>query len=253
MNDLRSKTKVYLNDRLKSGRDTALQHKGFKGVIDTEELDIDHFKEFLKDIDSTMTGSALIKDGGATKVANLHINGEDYILKRYNWRGWRKGLRYMIKGSRARHVWFYGHLLNSIDVGSPGPVCWLEKVRKNIVRESYVLTKYVNGITLFEYLRAHAHSAQDKQNLLNKMKEVFQKLFSYRITHGDMKRSNVLVVNNNICLIDLDATALNRNSFIYKIRKGRDLKRFLEKMESDEIPEDIINTCRSMVFKLYEL
>ncbi len=244
---LRTQIKHDLRARLSSDRDAVLRRKGMRGVYDSETFKPEDFESIAWQIDTLMDAGTLLKDGGATKVAKITRHGRSYVIKRYNWRGWRKGIRYMLKGSRARRVWFYGHLLPEAGVHTPQPVGWLEKSKNAMVRKSYIIHEYVPGVRLHDYLCDGRRTRHECVAVLKKMREVFENMHSHRITHGDMKRSNVLVAGNEICLIDLDAVALNRSKLVHRLKRRRDIKRFAERMHADDTPPHIRRLCRQML------
>ncbi len=235
MTDLIKQVKKDLRQRLGDGRDVRIRRNGMRGVFDSEVPGAGRIEDLAEDMDRLMEGGSLLKDGGATRVAKVRIGGCDCVIKRYNWRGWVKGIRYMLKGSRARHVWFYGHLLGRIGVMTPRPVCWLEKSRSGIVRQSYIVAEYVEGVELYDYLRNENRTEPERRAILGKMNDLFGKLHAHRITHGDMKRSNILVAGEDICLIDLDATRRHRFGLIHKVRRTRDRRRFSDRMDDVRI------------------
>ncbi len=239
MNDLIAQTQQDLSRRLKDGRDRILEDTGLRGVFDGNALDEKDAADVAVNPDAIMDGGVALKNGGATRVAGVRLGEDDYVIKRYNWRGWAKGLRYMIKGSRARRVWFYAHLLGRIGVYTQRPVLWLERSRSGIVRFSYIMTRHVEGLSLFDYLLDSDRSDSERRAILDEAAGVLQKLSSHRITHGDMKRSNVLVSDGRICLIDLDAAVLNRTGIMHRIRERRDVRIFFDRMLGQDMPDEI--------------
>ncbi len=247
MKNLRKHVKKIIAERKASGRYIPVKKPGLHGIFDGETFSPDRFEDAAADLDSLMAGGTLLKDGGATKVAKIEFDGGCYVIKRYNWRGWRKGLRYRIKGARARRVWLYGHLLPIIEVNTPRPVCTVEKSKSGIVRNSYVINEYVLGTRLHDYLCGEHRTDSECVEILGKMRTLFETLHSHRITHGDLKRSNVLVTNGDICLIDLDATTLHRTGLVYWLKRRRDIGRFTERMLAEDTPPHIRRYCRELL------
>ena len=61
---------------------------------------------------------------------------------------------------------------------------------------------------------------------VQQIKDLFDKLGKYRITHGDLKHLNILITDNGPVLTDLDGMKVHKCNWIYKLRRARDLQRF---------------------------
>jgi RIO-like serine/threonine protein kinase len=54
-------------------------------------------------------------------------------------------------------------------------------------------------------------------------------LWKYRITHGDLKHTNILITDNGPILTDLDGMNVHKWTWTYRIRQAKDLKDFLNR------------------------
>ncbi len=234
----------YLKERRTGGRDVFIRSRGIKGLFDSRALSAGCIEEITKNVDDLIEDGVVLKDGGATKVSRVGIAGRSYVIKRYNWRGCITALRYMIKGSRARRVWLCGHMLESVGVHTPRPVCWLEKSRCGVVVNSYIINEYVEGVRLFHYLRDEKTRDSERFAILKKMLDVLLMMHSNRVTHGDLKLSNVLVSGGEIYLVDLDATARNRFWFVHRAMMRKEIQRFWDRLDTGKAPEEIKRKIR---------
>ncbi|MFQ5772535.1 MAG: hypothetical protein ACE5HX_18505, partial [bacterium] len=53
--------------------------------------------------------------------------------------------------------------------------------------------------------------------------ELLERLGKYRISHGDLKHSNILVTDNGPMITDLDGMKVHKWIWMYKVRKAKDL------------------------------
>ena len=62
----------------------------------------------------------------------------------------------------------------------------------------------------------------------------FYRLHLLKISHGDMKATNLKIVDNQPVLLDLDSMKHHRFGLIAKHRHARDLHRFMRNWQADE-------------------
>jgi tRNA A-37 threonylcarbamoyl transferase component Bud32 len=91
--------------------------------------------------------------------------------------------------------------------------------------ESYLLTEYTHGLTLSDLLRDGATGHDRRAAIVQQVIEMLDRLGRYRITHGDMKHTNILVTDAGPVLIDLDGLNTHRCLWLYRVRKAKDLAR----------------------------
>ena len=90
------------------------------------------------------------------------------------------------------------------------------------------MTEYVEGEKLQNFLRDNKSSKEEHLTAMQQVKNLLDKIGKHRITHGDLKHSNILITKSGPVLIDLDGMKTHRWNWAYKIRREKDLSR-LEK------------------------
>jgi tRNA A-37 threonylcarbamoyl transferase component Bud32 len=208
--------------RIKVGSHIAVFDKGF--CRNTEPLD------FIEQIDAMMDEGQILKNGNTCYVSRLMWNGKDVVVKRYNHKGFIHSLRHTIKKSRARRVWLHGHRLGMLDIATPKPLAYIEQYKGKLVWKSYLITEYVEGQKLHDFLRNSNITEEQRLMAIQQVKELLDKMGKYRITHGDLKHSNILITENGTVLTDLDGMKVHKWNRIYKLRHAKDLCR-IEKYE----------------------
>ncbi len=204
--------------RIKAGRYLAVFDKGFyRGA---EPLD------FIEQIDTLMDGGQILKNGRTSYVSRIAWNGKDVVVKRYNHKGFIHSLRHTIKGSRARRGWLHANRLGMLNIATPRPLCFIEQRKQMLVWKSYLITEHVEGQRLYDFLRDSKVGEEERSKVTQQVTELLDKLGEYRISHGDLKHSNVLITGNGPVLTDLDGMKVHRWNWTHKYHQTKDLARF---------------------------
>ena len=94
--------------------------------------------------------------------------------------------------------------------------------------QSYLVTKYVEGQKLYDFLRNSNVADEQHSIAMQQVKNLLDKMGKYLTTHGDLKHSSILITDNGPVLTDLDGMKAHKWNWAYKIRREKDLGR-LEK------------------------
>ena len=197
-----------------------------------------------KELDSRMAQGQSLKKGTTSDVSRIKWNNRDIVVKRYNHTGFFHSLRHTIKGSRAKRGWLYGRHLESLDVTTPKPLAYIEQRKHGLLWQSWLITEYVEGRRFDSFLCNDGIAEQERLEMIRKIIQTLENLWNNRITHGDLKHTNILITPDCPVLTDLDAIRLHRCSLIYKIKRTKDIRRFLKKKD---IPPSIYQHCQSIM------
>ncbi|MHC4436493.1 MAG: lipopolysaccharide kinase InaA family protein [Planctomycetota bacterium] len=200
--------------------------------------------DFIGRIDALMDGGQVLKDGNTCYVSRLSWNGKDVVVKRYNNKGFIHSLRHTIKRSRARRAWLYGHRLGMLNIATPEPLAYIEQHRGLLVEKSYLVTQYINGQRLYEFLRDDSITHKRRSQVMQSIKIMLDRLAKYHITHGDLKHTNILITETGPVLTDLDGMTVHYWGLLYRNRRAKDIERFIR--ETDISPE--MNNCSQLRF-----
>ncbi|MBN1796369.1 MAG: protein kinase [Sedimentisphaerales bacterium] len=207
-----------------STRQVRKKRKDYLAVFDREFFEKLDAELLPEKIDSLMRAGQILKSGRTCFVSLIESAGVKVAVKRYNHKGFLHSLRHTAKGSRARKSWIKGHLLGMISVQTPKPLAFIEQYKGSLLRQAYILTKYVNGRNLHRYKTEEKPNKENLNNIMSQIKDVVEVLHQNRITHGDIKKSNILVTDDSICITDLDAMIRHRTGFLYSYYKKKDAK-----------------------------
>lgn len=217
--------------QIKAGRYIAVFYRAF--CQKAEPLD------FIEQIDAMMDEGQILKKGKTCYVSRLMWNGKDVVVKRYNHRGFIHSLRHTIKKSRARKGWLHTHHLETLNIATPRPLAYIEQRRGLLIWKSYLVTEYVEGQKLYNFLRDDNITEQRRLNEIQRVMKLLDKLWKYRITHGDLKHTNILITDNGLVLTDLDGMKVHKWTWIYKHRRRKDLRRFSEQLSPSFVSKTI--------------
>ena len=183
---------------------------------------------FIEELDKLMDEGQILKNGNTCYVSRLILNDHDVVVKRYNHKGFIHSLRHTIKKSRARRGWLQGHRLRMLNISTPKPLGYIEQLEKRLIWKSYLVTEYVNGQKLYDFLQDRNATKEQHSKIIQQIKGLLDKMGKYHITHGDLKHSNILVTDSGPVLTDLDGMKAHKLDWTYKNRRTKDLQRFLK-------------------------
>lgn len=198
----------------------------YNGVFDRSFCrDAEPF-DFIERIDELMNDGRTLKNGNTCYVSHLTWNGEDVVVKNYKHKSIIHSLRHTIKKSRARQCWLNGHRLGMLNIATPKPLAYFEQRRGFLMWKSYLVTEYIKGMSLHYYMRDENISRQKRKAAVQGTKNLLDELARYRITHGDLKHTNILITEDGPVLTDLDSMQFHICNFMFRTRRVKDILRF---------------------------
>jgi tRNA A-37 threonylcarbamoyl transferase component Bud32 len=206
-------------------------------------LDENDLLQFLKNPDSYITQEGMLKDGDTTTVAVANIGGIPMVLKRYNIVSPGQALRRLLDESRAHRCWRNSSMLDLLGICTPHAYLFLEeRLSWFFGRRSYLLTEkiaannlilqlegadgVINDVAVSSSSNSTANEAINKTKLVAAFANLFEIMHRYQISHGDMKATNFIFLNDRLYVLDLDG--MRRHPFKWwSHRKSlQDMKRF---------------------------
>ncbi|NKC00262.1 MAG: phosphotransferase [Pseudomonadales bacterium] len=163
-----------------------------------------------------MTSGVPLKLGNSATVVRCVIDGDAYVIKRYNIKDLAHRVKRWIK-RRARNAWMNGHRLDFLGIDTAKPVALLEQRWGWFAGVSYLVMPDCGERDLVHTL---ANAPERLEVLAPKVVALLKKLRQAGLAHGDLKATNFMVNGDDVLLIDYDA-----------VREGdseRDVARFLE-------------------------
>lgn len=195
----------------KIGRDCSLfaveRGAGLLRAVRRDALDT--LAPVLADPDAAIAAGESLKQGGSATVAGIAAGGQTWVIKRYNIKNLLHWLKRCWRPSRAWHSWVAGHHLAQLGIATPAPVAVIERRRFWLRERAYLINAYSAGQDLFQLLGHEGHQPPPEA-VGEALQQLFSQLAAARISHGDLKATNLLWDSGRIALIDLDALQVHR-------------------------------------------
>jgi hypothetical protein len=140
-------------------------------------------------------------------------------------------LGFGLLSGRALVSWENAHMLRFFGVPTPRPLAVLRIRRDGIRSTSYFMTEAVAGVRATWWFNDDGIAEERKSVMAGKVAALLRQLAEQRVSHGDLKAANILIVGDEPVLIDLDAMVKHRFGAIFRYHWGRDMQRFLKTWE----------------------
>ncbi len=185
------------------------------------------FQELLSEPDRIMARAApehVFKSDATTTVARISDDGLDLVIKRYNTRSRWHIVKRALRKTRAMRSWDMAHELLRIGVATPRPAAVIEERLGPFRRRSYYVNEFVAGQPCGDMLGS---PRAEHDPLRDELVRLFARLSQQRISHGDMKATNILVHDGRLVLVDLDAARQHACGWTLAPALRRDRRRLL--------------------------
>lgn len=176
------------------------------------------------------------KSGNTCTVGLLTTkDAQKIVIKRYNVKSVWHGVMRSFRKTRAAISWANAHRLKLLGLATIQPVSLLEErfFFGKLSRRSYFLSEYLDGLDADVFFAAERDKVK-RAEAIKHIVELFYRMYLLNISHGDMKASNIKIVDNQPVLIDLDSMKQHRFGLIAKHSHARDLRRFMRNWQADE-------------------
>lgn len=181
--------------------------------------------ELLENISWDLPGTSL-KKGSRSTVNRIEIGRNSYVFKQYKSLKLHRRLRYALTRSRARQSWENGQTLSDLGIPVVRPLAFFEETFLKIPQRALLIMPFQEGTSLDKYPHL------DK--IAPSLKEIFKTMAEHRVTHGDLKATNILIdKNGNPQFIDIDASLVHRQEKSYQKARQKDEARFLKNWQDN--------------------
>jgi tRNA A-37 threonylcarbamoyl transferase component Bud32 len=208
-------------------RHQAIRCGPWRGLADREFSAAVNLDEITTRLDEILSQGRILKDGRTSFVSRVTLGDTEVVIKRYNHLGWLHALRHTLKGSRARRSWLNANRLSLLGIPTPRPLAYIDERRGPFLYRSYFIAEFVPGQGLYGVLRDGNVPEDRKRQLVAGVVHALDEMASHRISHGDLKHTNMLCDGDRIVFMDLDGMHVDRIAWLQRCRHRRDLARFL--------------------------
>lgn len=176
-------------------------------------------------------GASLLKAGNTATLVLYKIDGIELVVKRYNMKNRFHALRLAFKKSRADISWRSAHLLMKSRINTPKPIA-IKEVRFGPFRnKAFFICEYIKGESARKFLCGA--KAEDVKITSESIIEVFKKFKFLKISHGDMKATNIIIQDNTPYFIDLDSMSWHKSKFLFSHAWKKDINRFMKNWKNN--------------------
>ena len=142
-----------------------------------------------------------LKLGNSASVFRCEIDGQRYVVKRYNIKSLAHRMRRWIK-RRARNAWCNGHKLAFLGIETARPIALLENRWGWFAGVCYLVMQDAGDRDLHHRLIDHPGSFDE---IAPKTVNLLRKLKLAGLSHGDLKATNFVIDGDEVLLVDYDA------------------------------------------------
>jgi len=179
-------------------------------------------------IDGFLKHRSLIKDGNTCTVALAQLGSHQVVIKRYNIKGFWHGISRAFRKTRAATSWGNAHRLQLLGLETAKPIALIETRPFGLRGKAYFLSEYIDAHDMTDFFGQVTDKAL-RANAVKLTVQLFYRLYLLKISHGDMKASNLKVLpNGQPSLIDLDSMRQHCYRLPAEKAHTKDLKRFMQ-------------------------
>ena len=213
-------------------------------------LQDDDLRQVIDDPDAYLDAPECqrLKNGNTCTVGLVQAGERKIVIKRYNIKNFWHGLNRALRATRASVSWSNAHLLRAFEIATPAPLALIERRWGPFRREGYFLTEFVAGPDITDVFDDEALPDEGKKEIAIAVAQLLRKLYLLKIEHGDMKATNLKLVDGKPLVLDLDAMKMHCCDRWFKRRHARDLRRFLKNWHN--APE-ILRMLKSALMTAY--
>ena len=197
-------------------------------IIYNVQFNTPEFVNFFKNINILFNEKSqkILKNGDTTTVVLVELGQKKWVVKRYNMLSlWHRLSKTFVK-SRAQRCWEMAWQLIALKIPTPLPLCYIETKRFGFPISAYFMSEYIEGEHALNYFQANA-SKMRVQSLIKYLAQMSKN----KISHGDLKATNIIVSANDFYFIDLDAMHKHKNARLFYSAQQKDYARFMKNWE----------------------
>ncbi len=195
--------------------------------------DAEALQPLLQDPEAFMARAELLKAGGNSTVVQTRIEGRALVIKRYNLKNLPVRLRRLRRKGRPWMAWREGMRLEFLGIATPRPIALIRDRFGPFYGRAWLVTEYLPGEDTRTRWQPWEQGPEFPEADGAKLLALLRQLEHARLTHGDMKASNILWHRDRPFLTDLDAMRMHSGEVAFQQARELDRKRLLANWSED--------------------
>lgn len=206
-----------------------IQKTTSSGMYDRHYLSPD-FQAFLANPESAFAHPQMdvIKAGRGSTVIKINMAHETLVIKRHNIKNPLHWMRRTLRKTRARESWKLANTLRLFGVTTPKPIAFIEKTFLGFKSKSYFVMAHVEGQHLSDYFKNYRPDDAHFEKIAVRVLALFKNIAKLKMSHGDLKATNILIERDQPVLLDLDGMKEHKTQRKANQAYKRDMKRFMK-------------------------
>jgi tRNA A-37 threonylcarbamoyl transferase component Bud32 len=181
--------------------------------------------------DAFIASGVPLKSGNTCTVSLATVEGVSVVVKRYNIKNFWHGVSRAFRQTRAAKSWANAFRLNILGISTPKPIALIEKRWWGLRGKAYFLSEYLDAPDAHDYF-AKIKNKKLQTVAIRNIVDLFYRMHLLKLSHGDMKSSNIKILGENPSLIDLDSMRQHRCDFFALKAHVQDLQRFMQNWQA---------------------
>jgi tRNA A-37 threonylcarbamoyl transferase component Bud32 len=189
----------------------------------------------IEDPDSAMAGGTILKDGNTATVFRTICRERQIVIKRYNLKNMWHAFRRSLRPTRAIISWRSANRLRFMGIPTPQPLAVIEKRWGPLRGRGYFIMEYLPGNSIDRVIKNSAADLTMLTRCADLLLQLLKRLHQLRLSHGDLKASNLLLFDDQLYMLDLDGMQKHHSTRRFRVAFQRDIKRLLQNWQHETI------------------
>lgn len=172
-----------------------------------------------------------LKNQPGSTVWLIGFKTRQLVVKRYNNLGFVHACKRAFRRSRAEHCFAISGRFSNAGIRVAAPFAVIQEYWGPIRLRAWYISERIHGEMLRD-LGADWNEVTEKpavpEAVVTAIEALFDKLRKHRLSHGDLKASNILWAQQEVWIIDLDAADSHRRQRTFARAHARDCARFMK-------------------------
>ncbi len=152
-------------------------------------------------------GGRVVKESSLRWAALFSLpDGKRVFVKRDKTKGWAEALKFLLLSSKGRKEWFIAYQLRKKGLPVPGPLGWMERKRRGLVKENYYLSEAIgSGTSLMDTFESKGEIP------IEPLAKAVKGFHDAGLFHKDLHGGNFLWDGESVFLTDLHRAEILRS------------------------------------------